>query len=208
MLQVYDRVLSSGSVPTLIALAAIVVILFSYYGFLDYLRARLMVRIGRRVEERFRDRVFEAVALARVASDAGRRITADQRSRHHPPVPVRAGTARLPRHAMGADLSPRHLPHALDAGLGGGGCRRCHLRSRADVGEASRTPLEENDPGDDQKPRSSATRAGATVEALHALGMLGPMQARWRSIQQLALDHHTAATTSAAGSVRCHAFCA
>ena len=62
MLQVYDRVLSSGSVPTLVALAAIVVVLFSYYGFLDYLRARLLVRVGRRVEERFRDRVFEGVA--------------------------------------------------------------------------------------------------------------------------------------------------
>lgn len=61
MLQVYDRVLSSGSVPTLVALAVIVVILFGYYGFLDYLRARLLVRIGRRVEERLRDRVFEAV---------------------------------------------------------------------------------------------------------------------------------------------------
>ena len=62
MLQVYDRVLSSGSVPTLVTLAATVVILFSYYGFLDYLRARLLVSVGRRLEERFRDRVFEGVA--------------------------------------------------------------------------------------------------------------------------------------------------
>ena len=61
MLQVYDRVLSSGSVPTLVALIAIVAVLYAYYGFLEFLRARLMVRLGRRVEETLRGRVFDAV---------------------------------------------------------------------------------------------------------------------------------------------------
>ena len=61
MLQVYDRVLSSGSVPTLVALITIVAILYAYYGFLEFLRARLMVRLGRRVEETLRGRVFDAV---------------------------------------------------------------------------------------------------------------------------------------------------
>ena len=61
MLQVYDRVLASGSVSTLVALIMIVAALYAYYGFLEFLRARLMVRLGRRVEERLRGRVFDAV---------------------------------------------------------------------------------------------------------------------------------------------------
>ena len=62
MLQVYDRVLTSGSVPTLVALTGIVIALYAYYGFLEYLRARILVRIGRRVEEKLRDRGFDSMA--------------------------------------------------------------------------------------------------------------------------------------------------
>src|SRR4029079_13512032 len=62
MLQIYDRVLASRSVPTLLALIIIVVALYGFYGFLEYVRARLLVRIGRRVEERLRERGFNAVA--------------------------------------------------------------------------------------------------------------------------------------------------
>ena len=76
MLQVYDRVLTSGSVPTLVALTGIVIALYAYYGFLEYLRARILVRIGRRVEERLRDRVFDSMAEhALRPSDVGIGIT-------------------------------------------------------------------------------------------------------------------------------------
>lgn len=61
MLQVYDRVLTSGSIPTLVALAGITAALYAFYGLLDYIRARIMVRIGLRVEERLRDRTFDAM---------------------------------------------------------------------------------------------------------------------------------------------------
>ena len=38
MLQVYDRVLSSHSVPTLISLSVLMLVLYSFYGALDLLR--------------------------------------------------------------------------------------------------------------------------------------------------------------------------
>ena len=57
MLQVYDRVLPSGSVPTLVALSLIVLVLYAYYGLLDYIRSRIFVRVGRRIEERLRERI-------------------------------------------------------------------------------------------------------------------------------------------------------
>lgn len=44
MLQVYDRVLSSGSVPTLVGLFVIVIVLYAFLGFYDFLRTRLLSR--------------------------------------------------------------------------------------------------------------------------------------------------------------------
>jgi ATP-binding cassette subfamily C protein len=63
MLQIYDRVITSGSVPTLVALSLIALALYAYYGVLDFIRSRLMVRIGRRVEENLRERAFDAIAV-------------------------------------------------------------------------------------------------------------------------------------------------
>src|SRR5689334_7780586 len=63
MLQVYDRVLTSGSVPTLLALAVLAAVLYGLYGFLEFVRSRLLVRAGRIVDETLRERVFDAVAM-------------------------------------------------------------------------------------------------------------------------------------------------
>lgn len=50
MLQVYDRVLSSGSIATLMGLFAIVVVLYLFFGLFDLLRQRMLARIGTRLE--------------------------------------------------------------------------------------------------------------------------------------------------------------
>ncbi len=62
MLQVYDRVIPSGSIPTLVALSLIVLVLYGYYGLIDYVRSRIFVRVGRRVEENLRKRVFDVMS--------------------------------------------------------------------------------------------------------------------------------------------------
>jgi PrtD family type I secretion system ABC transporter len=72
MLQVYDRVLTSGSIPTLLALALLAAILFALYGFLEFIRSRLLVRVGRIVDEALRERVFDAVALQALRDGGGR----------------------------------------------------------------------------------------------------------------------------------------
>lgn len=61
MLQVYDRVIPSRSIPTLIGLSVIMVAFFVVNGVLDLLRTRIMSRIGLRVDEALRDQVFEAL---------------------------------------------------------------------------------------------------------------------------------------------------
>ena len=47
MLEVYDRVLPSRSVPTLVGLSILVVVLYGFQAVLDLLRGRVLVRIGR-----------------------------------------------------------------------------------------------------------------------------------------------------------------
>lgn len=66
MLQVYDRVLASRSEPTLVALSVLVVFLFLAMGLLDHARARILARIGARVQLRLDRRVF-AASLQRAA---------------------------------------------------------------------------------------------------------------------------------------------
>jgi ATP-binding cassette subfamily C protein PrsD len=49
MLQVYDRVLGSRSVPTLLALTALIVVLFMYSALIETLRTRIAVRMSMQV---------------------------------------------------------------------------------------------------------------------------------------------------------------
>src|SRR5260221_9073515 len=61
MLEVYDRVLPSRSVPTLAALAILATVLYVFQGILDLIRSRILVRIGRSLDEQLSRRVYEGV---------------------------------------------------------------------------------------------------------------------------------------------------
>jgi PrtD family type I secretion system ABC transporter len=61
MMQVYDRVLASRSLPTLAALLVLVTVLYGFQALLELVRSRLLVRIGRRLDENLKDRVFDAI---------------------------------------------------------------------------------------------------------------------------------------------------
>ncbi len=63
MLQVYDRVLPSRSVPTLLGLLILVGVLYSIQGVLDLLRGRMLVRIGRSLDEDVSADAYRAVVL-------------------------------------------------------------------------------------------------------------------------------------------------
>lgn len=58
MLQVYDRVLASGSLATLLGLFAIVVLLYLFLGLFDFLRQRFLSRIALRIEIDLGARLF------------------------------------------------------------------------------------------------------------------------------------------------------
>ncbi len=70
MLQIYDRVLGSGSRETLLALSILVTFLFVMMGVLDFVRGRVGARYGARLQDTLDARVFRA-ALARAQRNDG-----------------------------------------------------------------------------------------------------------------------------------------
>ena len=72
MMNVYDRVLGSRSLETLVALSALVAYLYACMGVLDFVRARLMGRAGARFQTRLDRRVFSASLRSVQAGRAGR----------------------------------------------------------------------------------------------------------------------------------------
>ena len=75
MLQVYDRVLASKSVETLVALFLLISGLFALMALLDYSRGRVMARVGARFQTALDRRVFEAT-LRRSSNPAERAVPA------------------------------------------------------------------------------------------------------------------------------------
>ena len=61
MLEIYDRVLPSRSIPTLVALVILAAGLFLAQGLLDLIRGRVLVRIGARLDEELSGRVYETI---------------------------------------------------------------------------------------------------------------------------------------------------
>jgi ATP-binding cassette subfamily C protein len=61
MLEIYDRILPSRSVPTLVALLILVAGLYAAQGFIDAIRARILVRVGQALDEALSLRVYDAV---------------------------------------------------------------------------------------------------------------------------------------------------
>lgn len=61
MLEIYDRVLPSRSIPTLVALVILAAGLFTAQGLLDVIRGRILVRIGARLDEELSGRVYETI---------------------------------------------------------------------------------------------------------------------------------------------------
>ncbi|HRD75553.1 MAG TPA: type I secretion system permease/ATPase, partial [Hyphomicrobiaceae bacterium] len=60
MLQIYDRVLSSYSVATLIVISALAAWLFLIQGVLDILRAQILIRVGNIVDRELMPKALTA----------------------------------------------------------------------------------------------------------------------------------------------------
>lgn len=75
MLQVYDRVLSSRSEETLVALFALVTGLYAFFGLIDYSRSRVAARVGAIVQKTVDEPIF--LAFLKAKSDSPSDESAD-----------------------------------------------------------------------------------------------------------------------------------
>ncbi|WP_081162933.1 type I secretion system permease/ATPase [Ensifer aridi] len=64
MLEVYDRVLPSRSIPSLIALCLLALLLYSFQGAFELIRGRMLVRIAGALDESLSGRIYRAVVKA------------------------------------------------------------------------------------------------------------------------------------------------
>jgi len=60
MIVIFDRVLPSRSVPTLVSLLILLVIVYAFMALLDYSRRRILARFGAQFQERVEDKIFGA----------------------------------------------------------------------------------------------------------------------------------------------------
>lgn len=70
MLQVYDRVLSSRSIPTLIGISILLLCAYALQSFLDAIRSRMLARLGARFDERISPLAFAATQQLTLAGAA------------------------------------------------------------------------------------------------------------------------------------------
>jgi PrtD family type I secretion system ABC transporter len=63
MLEIYDRVIPSRSIPTLIGLIVLAAVLFAFMGVLDLIRGRMFNRIAGALDQRLGQRVFSTLVV-------------------------------------------------------------------------------------------------------------------------------------------------
>ncbi|MFA7433243.1 MAG: type I secretion system permease/ATPase [Gemmobacter sp.] len=187
MLQIYDRVLSSGSVATLQGLFVIVVVLYAFLGLYEFLRARLLSRAAHRLDELVGEDAFRCwIDRARGGREGGRDghpVRDLEIVRGFMASPAIQGVFDLPW--MPFFLLIVFLIHPWLGWLTVGGAAVVlalallnQWLTRTSIAEAMALD------GDERGFVERTQRAGETV---HALGMAGRLSARWRALHQAAL---------------------
>jgi ATP-binding cassette subfamily C protein len=59
MMEVYDRVLPSRSIPTLVGLSVIIIVLYLFQGLFDMVRGRIFARVGAALDEDLSQQIFQ-----------------------------------------------------------------------------------------------------------------------------------------------------
>ena len=188
MLNVYDRVLASNSMPTLWALFGLVALLFLLMGFLDYARARVLARVGARFQELLDKRVFEAVLRRSVAPSER---TKPQSGLRDLETIQRVLSSPAPFSLFDMPWTPIFLAviFSFHWSLGvlafGGGAVLVFLTWLNEV--QSRKPMAESQMASAQSEAFSESlrREGETVQAL---GMRGSALSKWRKLRSQSLN--------------------
>lgn len=197
MMQVYDRVLTSRNLTTLLVLSLLALFLFGLMNLLEWVRGKLLVRLAVRFEDGLRERVFTAAfesVLGKVGGDARQALNDLAELRQF--VAGRGLIALLDAPWAPVFLVFLFMLHPVLGWLGVFGV----------VLLVSLTLLTERMT---QKPLSAAAMAGqqatgfasnqlANSEVIQALGMLPALRARWSERHLKAVALHSEASDAAA----------
>lgn len=192
MLQVYDRVLGSRSVETLVALTGLVAFLYLMMGILDYARGRIMARAGANFQALLDRRVFDASLrkAAQVPDTASTTALADLAAIRglmtSPALSAFFDTPWTPIFIAGIWI---FHPWLGMLALAGGAVlivitvlnqwlSRAPNRKSGQATQASET---------------MATQIRAEAEAVEAMGMRDNASARWKGAREEALSEHVSA---------------
>ena len=197
MLQVYDRVIPSGSIPTLLALCLIVGLLYIFYGVMDYVRSRIFVRVGRKLEEKLRARVFDVMSWMslRSSGNSGGQPVQDLATVRQfisgqgpmawfdmPFVPLYLSVLFMLHWILGAVAVAAAVIILILALL----TERAQRKPHAEAVEAS------------MRAQLLTEEARRNAEAMYSLGMKAALRERWEKVQNEALLQQTRANDAGA----------
>lgn len=175
MLQVYDRVLASRSVPTLVALTLLVVGLYGFYALLELLRARMGTRFSAAFEAAAAGPVFTASLRLRSGSGAIRDLDSIRQFLAGPGPLALFDLPWVPVYLLIVFLF-----HPLLGWLAtGGGLMVCALLLVNEL--AGRAPAEAQTKVLARR-QGLAEDARANAEPVLAMGMLADVTARWQAV--------------------------
>ncbi|MEM9783618.1 MAG: type I secretion system permease/ATPase [Pseudomonadota bacterium] len=187
MLQTYDRVLTSRSVPTLVALVLLVTFLYLMMGLLEWARGRMLARAGARFQELMDSRVF--TATLKTSLSPAMRARPNTASRNLDSIKqLMSGPA--PFAVFDVPWTPLFLAiiflfHPLMGWLAiAGGLIMVALTVMNQI-RSKRLTMEAAGASQEADNLGEAIRQNA--EAVQGLGMRDAAMARWRAIREKAL---------------------
>ena len=199
MLQIYDRVLTSHSIPTLLALTLLATVLIGFFALLDMVRQRVLARIGLRVHGELASPVFQR------AIDLGDG-SPEQRGSDQPLADLNLVRQWLAGSGPVALLDLPWLPFylliifLLHVWLGViatiGALVMLVLTALNEI-IVRGSVMKARAPG--QKSQKTARMSARNDEAVRAMGMVGALTSRWRRQQVLAQEHQLRGDDGAAG---------
>lgn len=191
-LQIYDRVIPSRSISTLVALTVLAAALYAAFGVLDFLRGRILSRAGLMITSTLEREALTAVS-ALALSDSTRAQSLEplcdlDRIRAFLSGPGPAAILDLPW--IPVYLAAIYILHPVlgltvaAAALG--------LLLLAVVGEAATKVRRERNAADTRARTALAEAVRHNAEISHAMGLGSGLEARWREQSRAWLADHTA----------------
>lgn len=191
MLQVYDRVLSSRSIETLVALSLLVAFLYTMMGLLDFARGRVMARVGARFQARLERRVFDA-SMRHAAREGGTPVSGMrdlEQVQRLMTAPVSASVFDIPWTPIFLfGIWIFHPWLGILAITGGAVLILIAIINQRVSRDASSAANAASFAAD-----TMAARVGTDADMINALGMRETIFARWMAMRGAALDKHLAA---------------